>query len=50
MIVSKEKIRREYEALAKEEPMHSAIQWTAVKLGMTEEVVLEAINKEKEKA
>ena len=43
MIISKVAIRREYERLLKMESEANAVKWTAVKFGITDEQVLEAI-------
>jgi hypothetical protein len=48
MIISKERIRREYEHLAQHEPPEKAVQWTAQKLGIPAETVKQAINEQEQ--
>ena len=41
-IVSKERIKREYEAIRPHESMHDSIEWVMTKLNVTEEQVADA--------
>ncbi|MFZ6774708.1 hypothetical protein ACO0LB_18560 [Undibacterium sp. SXout7W] len=44
MIISKERIKREYQHIVQHESPENAIQWTAEKLGIPASVVKDAIN------
>lgn len=50
MIISKDLIKREYLHISKHEKPEAAVQWTAQKLGVSDECVKEAIKELEQKA
>jgi len=50
MIISKERIKREYDHLAQHEPPDQAAQWTAEKLGIPVATVKQTIHEQEQQA